>query len=102
MKTQKKIVRTVADVKKSGSLIILFRPFNITLFAKSSSVLRLLSFVAENLQNFEEIQMFTVQAPDMGMSTCQILTCQNIRKEYTNTSIMSISNVPYRVQSLKK
>jgi len=44
-------------------------------------VLRLLLFVVENLKDFEEIQ-FTVHAHDMSVSTFQILTCLNIRKEY--------------------
>lgn len=51
------------------------------MFTKSGFVLRLLLFVVENLKDFEEIQ-FTVHAHDMSVSTFQILTCLNIRKEY--------------------
>jgi len=59
LKTQKKIIRIMAGVR-SDSFMVLFRRFNIPLFARSGFVLKLLSFVVENLQNFEEIQMFTV------------------------------------------
>jgi hypothetical protein len=72
-KIQMKIIRIMAGVKKC-LLYKLFRQFNIPSFA-SEFVLWLLSFVVENLRNFEEIQMFTVKTLDVDMSfICQILT----------------------------
>lgn len=79
LKTQKKIIRIMAGVKKVALLWYLVGVIYLCL----QKVVLCWGYCHLLWKTCKILKKFTVQAHDMGMSTCQILTCLNIRKEYT-------------------